>query len=83
MYCASMDTPTLQIDNLHLRIPGLTPQEAHHLAHETAQRLAGRLSDQMTALHLGALDLRLTVPPDTPKHQLADLIVDAILKRIT
>jgi hypothetical protein len=78
-----MDANTFQIDNLHLQIPGRTPQEAHQLANEAAQRLAGRLPEQMTALHLGALDLRLTIPPDTPKNQMADLIVEAILKRIT
>jgi hypothetical protein len=77
------DANTFQIDNLHLRIPGLTPQEAHQLAHEAAQRLAGRLPERMTALHLGALDLRLTVPWGTPRSRVADLIVEAILKRIT
>jgi hypothetical protein len=77
-----MDANTLKIDDFHLKIPGLTPQEAHHVANEAAQRLAGRLPDPMTALHLGALDLRLTVPRGTPRNRVADLIVDAILNRI-
>lgn len=77
-----MDTHTLQIDHLHLRIPGLTPQEAHQLANEAVQRLAGRLPERMAALHLGALDLHLTVPWGTPRRRMANLIVDAILKRI-
>ena len=74
--------PTLHIENLHLRIPGLTPQEAHQLAVETVRRLAGRLPDRMTAQHLERLDLQLAVPPETPRSRLPELIVAAILNRI-
>lgn len=73
---------TLQIDKFHLRIPGLTPQEAHQLAVETVRRLAGRLPDRMTAQHLETLDLQLTVAPGTPRSRLPELIVTGILKRI-
>jgi hypothetical protein len=77
-----MDANTFQIDNLYLRIPGLTTQEAHQVANEAAERLAARLPERLSALHLGALDLRLTVPRGTPLSRVTDLIVEAILKRI-
>jgi hypothetical protein len=78
-----MTIPTLHIENLHLRIPGLTPQAAQQLAMETVQRLAGRLPDRMTAQHLDELNVHLSVPAGTPRHQMAELILAAILKRIT
>ena len=80
---ASMEENTFRIENFHLRIPGLTPQEAHQVAIETAQRLAGRLPDRMTAFHLGALDLHLTIPAGTRRNRVRDLIVEAIIKRIS
>jgi hypothetical protein len=73
---------TIQIDQFHLRVPGLTSDEAHQLADETARRLAGRLPDRVTAQDLGVLDLHLTVPWGTPRSRVADLIVEAILKQL-
>lgn len=71
----------IHIDDLHLRIPGLNEEEARSLGEDVAERLAERAPSHGTQLHLGALDLRLTVPPGTARSDLASLIVDAILKR--
>ncbi len=77
-----MNANTVEIDQLCIRIPGLTSQQAHHLGNEVARRLAMRLPERVAALHLGALDLRLTVPQGTRQSQAVDLIVDAIVKRL-
>ncbi len=77
-----MAANTIKIDELCLRIPGLMPQEAHQVGNEVARRLAMRLPERVAALHLGALDLRLTVPQGAGQSEAVDLIVDAIVKRL-
>ena len=77
-----MDAGTFQIDQLHLKVPGVTPRRAHQLANEIVHQLSGRLPERTTAFYLETLDLHLTVPQGTPPNRMADLIVEAILKRI-
>ena len=77
-----METNLLKIDQLNLRLPGLTPQQAHRLGHEVAQKLARRLPANLSAAQLDVLDLRLSIPPGTPQNRMADLVVEAIVKRI-
>jgi hypothetical protein len=77
-----MNANMLKIENLHLQIPGLTPQQAHHVGYEVAQQLARRLPARVTPLHLARLDLRLTIPAGTPQGRIVDLVVDAIVERI-
>lgn len=72
----------VRIDDLHLQIPGLTGEEARRLGEDVAERLAERTPTHGTQLHLGAVDLRLTVPPGTAHSNLASLVADAILKRL-
>ncbi len=70
----------VHIDTLHLQIPGLNEEEARRLGEDVAERLAERAPTHGVQLHLGALDLRLTVPPGTPLPRMASLIAEAILK---
>jgi hypothetical protein len=70
----------LEIEELILRVPGYTREEARQLGEEVARRVADGLSDQQSSVNLGALDLRVNVPPETSRSQLAKLIAEAILK---
>jgi hypothetical protein len=74
---------TVKINRLQLQIPGLTPPQARRLGREVARRLAERLPGHVTPQELGALELRLTAPPGASTQRLADLVVDALLKRIS
>jgi len=77
-----MPSDEIRIDQLRLRVPGLTEQEAHKLGEEVARRVADALPAQSRVEHLGLLDLRISVPTGTPKDQLAQHIAEEILKRL-
>jgi len=70
----------LEIEELVLRVPGYTREEARQLGEEVVRHVADGLSDQQSGMNLGALDLRVNVPPGTSRSQLAELIAEAILK---
>ena len=70
----------LEIEELVLRVPGYTREEARQLGEEVARRVADGLFDQQGSVNLGAIDLRVNVPPGTSKSQMAKLIAEAILK---
>ena len=70
----------LEIEELVLRVPGYTREEARRLGQEVAQSIADGLSHQQGSINLGALDLRVNIPPGTSRSQLAKLIAEAILK---
>ena len=71
---------TLRIEEMQLRVPGLSAEEGHTLGQEVAHRVADGLPDQVRPLQLSALDLRVTVPTGTPRGRLAPSIAEAILK---
>ena len=72
----------VQIDDFRLRLPGVSTEEARRLGEAVAHDLAARgLTPR--AETLAALDLRLTLPSDTPPARLASLIADAIARRLT
>ena len=72
----------MRIDQLRLRVPGLTEQEARQLGEEIARRVADSLPSQGRVEHLGLLDLRIAVPAGTSKDRLAQRIAEEILKRL-
>ncbi len=77
-----MPGETVRIDELHLRVPGLSAEEARRLGEEVAWRMADALPVEGRVEHLGALDLRLTVPSGTPRDRLAEEIARAILQKL-
>jgi hypothetical protein len=77
-----MPSDEIRIDQLRLRVPGLTQQEAHNLGEEVARRVADALPAYGRVEHLASLDLRIFMPSGTPKDQLAEGIAKEILKRL-
>jgi hypothetical protein len=68
----------LHIEDLVLRVPGISPAEARTLAAEVARRLADRLHG--TGRH-GRLDeVRVDVPAGLRGDELADAIAAAIAR---
>ena len=55
----------LEIEELVLRVPGYTREEARQLGQEVARRVADGLSDQQSSVDLDTLNLRVNVPPGT------------------
>ena len=77
-----MATNNIRIDQLHLRVPGLSREHAGHLGAAVAQQLASQLPAAMRSRHLGALRLRLTIPRDTPRQRLGSIIAAGIVKQL-
>jgi hypothetical protein len=74
-----MPNETVHIDELYLRVPGLSMDEARRLSEEVTRRVADALPGHGRAGHLGALDLRVTIPHGTPRDRLALVVAEKIL----
>jgi hypothetical protein len=70
----------LTIEELVLRVPGINREGAQSLGNEVSSLVADGLSAQQGDRHMGALDLRVTVPPGATRSRMAKLIAEAILK---
>ena len=77
-----MGRNSVQIEDLHLQIPGISREEGRGIGEDVAENLAASLPGQGKRQHLGALNLRLNVPVGTPRDQMAKLIALAILEKL-
>lgn len=72
------------IEELFLRLPGLTGDEARAVARDVAERVGRGLADALPARALGALELKLTARSgatrDEMAHQAAQAILGALLR---
>src|SRR2546426_7983038 len=57
--CSKMGRNSVQIEDLHLQIPGISREEGRGIGEDVAENLAASLPGQGKRQHLGALDLRL------------------------
>lgn len=73
-------SPAARIDELVLRVPGLSPDEARRLGRDVTERVFARLD--AAPMHLGRLDLRLTLPLGLPLEELADRVANAIVDQL-
>lgn len=73
---------TVEIETLHLRIPGLSREEARRTGEEVAQRVSLDLPAYGKNQRLGALNLRVNLPVGTPRDQIAKLIALALLEKL-
>jgi hypothetical protein len=77
-----MTRNTVQIDRLHLRIPGLSREEATRMGADVAEHIAQSLPSDGRREHLGALDMRVSIQQGTPRDQLARVIARSILEKL-
>lgn len=77
-----MTRNTVQIDRLHLRIPGLSREEATRMGADVAEHIAQSLPSDGRREHLGALDMRVSIKQGTPRDQIARLIARSILEKL-
>ena len=74
----------VKINALVLRLPGLSPQQAHQVGQTVARRLAGRVESLKpeylsSTLRSGNMEVRLHLPPGVPLERLADAMTERIL----
>jgi hypothetical protein len=74
-----MGFESVHIEQLCLRVPGLTQPEAHRLAEEVAHQVSCALPAERSVRHLGLLDLRISIPTGVPRELLAERIAERIL----
>ena len=77
-----MARETIRIEELRLRIPGLSVEEARQVGQSIAQHLAESIPASGRTEHLGALVMRTAIPAGTPREQLAGVIARAILENL-
>jgi hypothetical protein len=74
-----MPGETVRIDELHLRVPGLSAGEAKSFAEEVARRVAEELPLSGRQEQVGLLDLHLTFTQGTRRDRLAGAVAEKIL----
>lgn len=77
-----MGFEAVHIEELRLRVPGLTELEARRLGEEVARRVAYALPAGRRGTDLGLLELRVSLPVGMPKELLAERIAEGILKNL-
>lgn len=78
-----MARDTVRIDELRLRVQGLSAEQARILATNIAQRVADDLPLDGPARRLGALHLRVPAAPGTSRAGLEQMVAGSILKGLT
>ena len=71
------------IEELFLRLPGLSAPAARAVSAEVAQRVGHGLEQALPSRSLGALDIKLTARPGASRDELVDMIADAIIRALT
>ncbi|MBV6425961.1 MAG: hypothetical protein KIPDCIKN_00452 [Haliscomenobacter sp.] len=72
----------IQIDEMILRLPGISEEEGRQLGLDVAQRLAANAPDYPEDQHLGALNLQLSLSPSLSREQISDAIASQILGQL-
>ena len=72
----------IHIDEMVLRVPGFGEEESRRFGELVTQRLTARLPEQARDQHLDALGVRLSVSPGMDQSQMADEIVEQILRQL-
>ncbi len=76
-------TNSIRIDQLHLRVPGMSREEANHLGITVAQQLARQLPALTRSGNLSGLHVRLAIPTGTPRECLSSVVAAGIAKKIS
>ena len=72
----------VEIQELLLRIPGLSAEDARCLGEEVAQRIADKLPAGVGSRYIENIDLRLSLPSDTSRKKMVDIISTRIIAEI-
>lgn len=72
----------IHIDEMMLRVPGFGEEESRRFGELVAQRLAARLPEQPPDQRLDALGVRVSASPGMDQSQMADEIVEQILRQL-
>lgn len=71
------------IEELVLRLPGLSAQAARAISTAVAQRLGHGLEQAMPSESLGALDITVTVRAGASRDEMVDTVAQAVIQALT
>jgi hypothetical protein len=71
------------IEELFLRLPGLSDQAARAISGEVALRIGHGLEDALPLHDLGALEIRLTARQGASRDELVDSVARAVITALT
>jgi hypothetical protein len=75
-----MDDGIVRINELRLRVTGMSAEEGRVLGQEVADRVSEEMSCRTSPQQLGALNITVPVPAGTPRNNIAPLVAQAILR---
>lgn len=70
------------IEELFLRLPGLSAPAARTISAEVAQRIGRGLEEAMPSRSLGALEITVTARPGASRDELVDLVTQAVINAL-
>jgi hypothetical protein len=70
----------VEVNAMHLRLSGYSPQQAQEITRQVSKQLAGRVSSLSAGGWQDGLDLKLRIPEGQTPEQLSKAIVQAILE---
>jgi hypothetical protein len=74
-----MSRKTVHIEQLQLRVPGMSRTQAARFGEEVARGLQQGLERRQVSERVGSVSLRLTAPQESPRNGLAALVAERIL----
>lgn len=74
-----MPTDRVVIEEILLRLPGVSAQVARSVSAEVAQRLGQGLTEALPARSVGALEVRVTVRPGASRDEMVAAVAHAII----
>lgn len=72
----------MEIQEMILRIPGMSEREGRLLAEAVSQGLTQQIGEGLNGGHIGSLDLRIQVAGEQSRQQLAQQIIQAITQQL-
>ncbi len=73
---------TVEIETLHLRLPGLSRDEAQSVARKVSDQVSKRLPRGRKAQRIDAINLRVNLSAGLSQDELSKLIARAILEKL-
>lgn len=72
----------VQINELHISMPGNTEEEGKDLGRLVAERIAASLPENLLSKYLPGLRMQLQDPPLNDIHEMAERIAEQIIRQI-
>jgi len=77
-----MQPDRVQIEQMQLNIPGLGQEAANILGRDVVRRIGQKLPSKLRDARLSNLQIKVNIPPGTPRELLAEIISEQICRSL-